>query len=118
MIGVARSGSVVPLYDLDGSPLPRAIGSAVRQLRGGGFRAELPISFAGLDGATARLERRGNRLAVAVVSFGLFIGSSLLVQHSIGPSLFGLPVLALLGYIIALWLAPRLTRAVVRSGHL
>lgn len=106
------------LYDLDGSPLPHAIRSAVRQLRGGGFRARLPISVAGLDSATARLERTGNRLAVAVVSLGLFIGSSLLMQHSIGPRLFGLPLLSLLGYIIALWLALRLTRAVAHSGHL
>ena len=98
--------------------LPRAIGSAVRQLRDGRFRAELPTNITGLDGATARLERMGNRLAVAVVSLGLFIGSSLLMQHSIGPRLFNLPVLSLLGYIIALLLALRLTRAVARSGHL
>lgn len=98
--------------------LPRAVGSAVRHFRGGDFRAELPINLAGLDHATARLERMGNRLAVAVVSLGLFIGSSLLMQHSIGPRLFGLPLLSLLGYGFALWLALRLTRAVARSGHL
>lgn len=98
--------------------LPRVVGTAVRQLRGGGFRAQVPISIAELDEATARLERMGNRLSVAVVSLGLFIGSSLLMQHSIGPRLLGVPVLSLIGYIVALWLALRLTRAVARSGHL
>lgn len=98
--------------------LPRAMGSAVRQMRGGGFRAQLPIGIAGLDQAISRLERMGNRLAVAAVSLGLFIGSSLLMQHSIGPRLFGVPALALAGYLVALWLALRLTRAVARSGHL
>lgn len=105
-------------FGMAADELPRAIGSAVRQLRGGGFRAQLPISIARLEGAAERLDRMGNRLAVAMVSVGLFIGSSLLMQHSIGPRVFGAPALALAGYLVALWLALRLTRAVGRSGHL
>lgn len=104
-------------FAMAANDLPRTIGSAVRRLRDGGFHAQLPISVAGLDHATWRLERMGNRLAVAVVLLGLFIGSSLLMQHSIGPQLFGMPVLALIGYLVAVWLALRLTGAVARSGH-
>lgn len=105
-------------FGLAADDLPRALGSAVRQLRGGGFRAELPIRIAELHDSTQRVERMGNRLAVSIVTLGLFIGSSLLMQHSIGPRLFGLPVLALAGFVFALWLALRLTLAVTRSGHL
>ena len=97
---------------------PRALGSALRRLRVGGFRPELPIRVAGLEDSTMRLERMGNRLSMAIVTLGLFIGSSLLMQHSIGPRLFGVPALALAGFLLAVWYALRLARAVARSGHL
>ena len=97
---------------------PRALGSALRRLRVGGFRLELPIRVAGLEDSTMRLERMGNRLAMAIVTLGLFIGSSLLMQHSIGPRLFGVPALALAGFLLAIWYSLRLARAVARSGHL
>ena len=97
---------------------PRAFGSALRRLRVGGFRPELPIRVADLENSTMRLERMGNRLSMAIVILGLFIGSSLLMQHSIGPRLFGVPALALVGFLLAVWYALRLARAVARSGHL
>ena len=97
---------------------PRALGSAFRRLRVGGFPAELPVRLAGLEDSTRRLERMGNRLAMAIVTLGLFIGSSLLMQHSIGPRLFGVPALALAGFLLAIWYTLRLARAVARAGHL
>lgn len=97
---------------------PRALASALRRLRSAGFRPELPVRIAGLDESTTRLERMGNRLALAIVTLGLFVGSSLLMQHSLGPRLFGIPALALAGYALAVWLALRLALAVSRAGHL
>ena len=98
--------------------LPRALASALRHLRSQGFRGELPVRIAGLEESTTRLERMGNRLALAIVTLGLFVGSSLLMQHSLGPSLYGIPALALAGFTLAVWLALRLALAVSRAGHL
>lgn len=97
---------------------PRALSSALRRLRVGGFRPDLPIRVAGLEDSTTRLERMGNRLSMAIVTLGLFVSSALLMQHSIGPRLFGVPALALVGFLLAVWYALRLARAVARSGHL
>jgi hypothetical protein len=50
-------------------------------------------------------------LALALVTLGVYVAASLLMQHSIGPRLFGdMPVLAALGYALALWFTLRLAR--------
>ena len=40
------------------------------------------------------------------------------MQHSIGPRILGMPLLALVGYFLALWYTLRLSRAIARSGRL
>jgi ubiquinone biosynthesis protein len=53
------------------------------------------------------------------VTLGLYVAGSLLMQHSIGPTLFGdMPVLAAFLYLLALWFTFRLVRAITRSGRL
>ena len=74
----------------------------------------------GLAGTlTQHLDRSGNRVALALVTLGLYIAASLLMQHSLGPRLFGeLPVLAALGYGLALWFTFRIARGISRAGRL
>jgi ubiquinone biosynthesis protein len=65
------------------------------------------------------VDRSANRLALAAVALGLFVAGSLLMQHSLGPRVFGdLPLLGMLAYALALWLSFRLLRAISRSGQL
>lgn len=59
-----------------------------------------------------------NRVALALVTLGLYIAASLLMQHSIGPRLGGMPVLGIAGYTLVLWFTWRLARGVSRSGRL
>ena len=81
----------------------------------------LAVSAFGIarEDAEVRLERTGNRLALALVTLGLYVAASLLMQHSIGPRLVGdLPLLAALGYGLALWFTFRLAAGITRSGRL
>jgi ubiquinone biosynthesis protein len=73
----------------------------------------------GLESLETHLDRTGNRIALAMITLGLYVAASLLMLHSAGPRVLGdLPLLALLGYALALWLSFRLVRAVARSGRL
>lgn len=98
--------------------LPAAIASGLSKARRTGFHPEIKIRLAELESVRAGVERTGNRLAVAIVTLGLFVGASLLMQHSIGPKIMGVPALALAGYLLALWYTVRLVRAIARAGHL
>jgi ubiquinone biosynthesis protein len=63
------------------------------------------------------LARSADRMAVALVTLGLYIAASLLMQHSIGPRIFGgLPLLAAIGYVLALWFTLRLVISIGRAG--
>jgi ubiquinone biosynthesis protein len=64
--------------------------------------------------ATGRSAVRGtDRLALALVALGLYIAASLLMQHSIGPRVFGgWPLFAVVGYILALWFTVRIVRGI------
>lgn len=48
------------------------------------------------------IERASRRVAVALVTLGLYIASSLLMQHGVGPRWGEMPVLALAGYALAI----------------
>jgi ubiquinone biosynthesis protein len=47
---------------------------------------------------------------LSLVTLGLYIAASLLMQHSIGPRIFDFPLLAALGYGLALWLTFHLVK--------
>jgi ubiquinone biosynthesis protein len=55
-------------------------------------------------------------LALALVTLGLYIAASLLMQHSMGPRRGEVPVLAGLGYVLALGLSWRLVREIEKPG--
>ena len=98
--------------------LPYRLADMLHRARVEGFEPGIRLKVKELDPSRARLERTGNRLAIAVVTLGLYIASSLLMQHSIGPRLFGIPALALAGYLLAVWFTIRIGISVARSGNL
>ncbi|GGN46205.1 ubiquinone biosynthesis protein UbiB [Novosphingobium indicum] len=98
--------------------LPGAAAAWLSEVRREGFHPALQIHLPQIERTEAGLERTGNRLALALVTLGLYIASSLLMQHSIGPRILGMPLLALVGYFLALWYTLRLSRAIARSGRL
>ena len=72
----------------------------------------------GLQDLEKHIDRSSNRVALALVTLGLYIASSLLMQHSVGPQIWSMPVLAILGYGLALWFTLRLVRGISASGRL
>lgn len=85
-----------------------ALAHGLRQLRGEGFR--LRVASDDLSRHSAAVERAAGRLALALSALGLYIASSLLLQHGGGPQVVGVPLLALVGYAAALWLTWRAVR--------
>ena len=60
------------------------------------------------------VERASRRVALALVTLGLYIASSLLMQHAVGPQFAGMPLLALAGYALAI----RFTFSIARGRAL
>lgn len=96
--------------------LPLALGTTLRRMRNEG--PDWPIPRKEMADLKRNINRGTNRLVLSLVTLGLYIASSLLMQHSIGPRLWNVPVLAVIGYALALWFTLRLVLAINRSGEL
>ena len=77
-----------------------------------------PVSYTHLSEQVLR--RVGgivDRMSMAIVIAGLFIGSSVVYYAKIEPVIFGIPVIGFFGYTSALVLALGLGREIWRNGH-
>lgn len=98
---------------------PEAVATTLRQFRRGEMSLPPANATRGLAELGAHLDRATNRLSLAMVSLGLYVAGSLLMQHSLGPRVWGgLPLLAILAYGLALWFTWRLAHGIARSGRL
>jgi ubiquinone biosynthesis protein len=89
----------------------------LEQVRDG--QIEVGFVHKGLDEFFPRIEQGFNRLVIALVAAGGLIGSSLIgVFATGGPHVFGLHVIALVGFILSGVLGAWLLWGVVRSGRL
>ena len=88
----------------------RLLATTVRHVRRRGFKLE--IDHEGLPAFANTHLKAANRVSVALVTLGLYLAASLLMQHSLGPIVGGLPLLAIVGYAAAVWYTARLVRAV------
>jgi ubiquinone biosynthesis protein len=96
--------------------LPAELGAWIHRIRAKGL--ELQLQHRGMEELGQHIDRSSNRVALALVTLGLYIAASLLMQHSIGPRLGEMPLLAAVGYALALWFTFRLVRGISRSGRL
>jgi ubiquinone biosynthesis protein len=84
------------------SSMPRDLARLIRDARQGRMRVELDLKR--LDNFGDRLDSTIDRLTIGIMTGSLVIGSSIVMSVSGGPTLFGVPVLTLLGlvgYLIA-----------------
>ena len=99
--------------------LPATLSTLLRGLGPDGDGVRLGLHIRELDEINDRIERSINRLALALVTLGLYVSGALLMQHSIGPRIFGdIPMFALLALLLALWPTFRLVRGIMRSGRI
>lgn len=79
---------------------------------------KVPIDLRGLTDLEKHLDRASNRMALALVTLGLYIASSLLMHSNLGPRVANFPILAGMGYWLAIWLTLSLANGIYRSGKL
>ena len=99
-----------------GRSLPGDVRELVASFRRGGFK----IAFRPEDihRVTEVHERSANRMTFGMIIGALIVGSSLLMQLSSGPSFLGLPVIGLVGYLIAAVLGLAMVFSMWRSRRL
>jgi ubiquinone biosynthesis protein len=102
---------------LTAQDLPAVLGALLHRLQEEGEAPQLGLRHHGLDRIERSVHQAGQRIALALVTLGLYIAASLLMQHGVGPRVLSdLPLLALLGYGLALWLTCRVLRTALPSA--
>jgi ubiquinone biosynthesis protein len=83
-------------------------------------KGELKVNFEhkGLEPLIAKQDQVSNRLAFAIIAAALIIGSALIVLSQTPPLFFGIPVIGLGGFLVAVFMGLRLLFAIFRSGKL
>ena len=96
--------------------LPEELRAILRQLRGGRMRIE--FEHRGLQALGAALDRVSNRIAFAIVLAALIVGSSLIVLSDIPPHWHDIPVIGLLGFLVAGIMGFWLLLSIIRHGRM
>jgi ubiquinone biosynthesis protein len=96
--------------------LPRHAGEVARKLARGQLTTEL--RHIGLERLVDALEHGSNRVSFALVIAALIVGSSILTQAGLGPQLWGISSLGLVGFALAALMGVWLLVGIIRSGRL
>lgn len=96
--------------------LPRDLKELLNKINRNKFKIDL--EHRGLDHFIKELDKSINRLSSSLIIAALIVGSSIVMQTSKGPLLFGFPVFAFLGYTIAALIGLWWVIAILRSGRL
>lgn len=86
----------------------------IQKLKHGSLKVE--IEHKGLSELRVSLEEISNRISLSILIAAMIIGSSLIVNAKIPPFVNGIPILGLIGFIVAVLLAIWLIISIVRSG--
>ena len=97
---------------------PRQIRQLARKLMRG--RLQLVFRHENLDRFITELDRSSNRIAFAMIVAATILGSAILLQARTGPNVPGteVPILGILGFLVAGFLGTWLAIAILRSGRL
>ncbi|MEN9490056.1 MAG: hypothetical protein RJA63_505 [Pseudomonadota bacterium] len=98
--------------------LPRLLSHWLQQAQADDGRPPIAIHHRGLERLESRLERVGNRMVLALLALGLYVGGAVLMLHSAGPWLYGVPIAAVVAFVAAAGLSLKLIAAVFRSEGL
>lgn len=93
---------------------------SVRDILNKAKYGQLKIQFEhrNLDKLVAELNRSASRIASALIVAALIVGSSLVMQVSLGPSIFGFPLLGVAGYLLASLLGLKLIWDILKSSNI
>ena len=108
------SGSLRLQYEaaIAGTEWQRLLAGAVRKLREEGLRVS--VDHEGLPELSEHIVQAGSRVTLGLVTLGLYLAGSLLMQQSFGPRIMDIPALSFVFYLTAVWFTFRLTRTIGR----
>lgn len=93
---------------------PGMLARTLRQLQTG--EATLRVRHEQLEGLEQRIDRASNRLSLSLIIAAIVVGSSIVMSFHTGPHYRGIPLLGLLGYVLASLLGLGWAVAILRSG--
>jgi len=96
--------------------LPDDLHTILQQLRKGRMRLE--FEHRGLKALGVTLDRVSNRISFAIVLAALIVGSSLIILSDIPPRWHSIPVIGLLGFLVAGIMGFWLLLSIIRHGRL
>lgn len=95
---------------------PDMLTKGMRQLQKG--EATLRVRHEQLEGMEQHIDRASNRLSFSLIIAAVVVGSSIVMSFHTGPHYQGIPILGLLGYLLASVLGLWWAVAILRSGKL
>ena len=95
--------------------LPHRIDHILQRAEKGTLRLE--FEHHGLDHIVAELDVMSNRIASSMIISALIIASALVIQSGMRPFVCGVPVLGIIGFVIAGILGMGLVLSILRSGR-
>lgn len=96
--------------------IPMEIRSILEQTRNG--KLKINFQHRGLDPVIATFDRTINRIAFAIVLAALIIGSSLIVLSGVPPKWLDIPIIGLIGFIVAGLMGFWLLVTILRHGKM
>lgn len=94
--------------------LPRDVARLIKEARRGKFKIDLDLKR--LERFSHQIDHSVNRLTLGILTASLVIGSSIVMTVKGGPTLFGLPLFGLLGFVAAFFNSIWLILSIWRSG--
>ncbi|WP_392485926.1 ABC1 kinase family protein [Haloimpatiens sp. FM7315] len=81
-------------------------------------RAKIQLEFKNLENPISELNKMANRITFALIISSMIIGSSLILNSSIGPKMYDMSIIGLFGFLVAAVLGFWLLISIMRSGKL
>ncbi len=95
---------------------PRSLTQILTKIARGQFVST--VQHRGLDEFAERLDKIANRVAYSLIVSGSIVGSSILVQAQIGPSVYGVPLFGVIAFAVSGVLGGVLLWNILTSGRL
>ena len=81
-------------------------------------RAKIQVQIPSIDKSINELNKMANRLVFGLIISSSVIGSSLILTKDIGPKMYGISIIGLLGFAIAAFMGFWLLISIIKSGKL
>ena len=96
--------------------LPRSLSQLANKMQADRFT--IGLEHKGLANFTRTLERTSNRLAFAIVTASLIIGSSMILVAEVKPLLYGYSLLGMIGYLFSALMGVWMVLGIIRKNKL